>query len=101
SMSGGTDNIVTVVSQQDVDNAKQKIAGQNSDDLTKKFEKELSDGGYYVLTSTLKISEPATTASPVVGQQASTVTVTTQVTYSVLAVQKDDLKKAITDKLNK
>ena len=101
SASGGTDNIVTVVSQQDVNNAKQKIASQNSDDVTKKFEGDLTKAGYYVLTSTMKVSEPSTTASPVVGQQASTVTVTTQVTYSVLVVQKDDLKQAITDKLNK
>ncbi|MBX4199465.1 hypothetical protein KW789_01060 [Candidatus Saccharibacteria bacterium] len=100
SMSGGTDNIVTVVTQGDIDAAKAKVTSASTDDFTKKLEKQLSDQGLYVLTSTLKISDPAVTATPGVDQQASTATVNIEITYSVLAVKKDDLRKVITDTLN-
>lgn len=98
--SGGTDNNVTVVSQQDVDNAKAKATSQNSEEYTQKFIKQLEDEGSYVLKSTLKAGEPAVTATPAVGQQASTTTVSMQITYTVLVVKKDDLKTSISDTLN-
>jgi hypothetical protein len=100
SASGGTDDNQTVVSQQDLDNARQKITSASSDDFTKKFEQQLSDQGYYVLASTLKLGDPEVTATPNVGQAASTVNVNITITYTVLAVQKTDLRKVITDSLS-
>jgi len=99
-ISGGTDNNVTVVSQQDIDNARSKLTSQSTDDFTNKFLKQLDDSGNYVLKSTLKVGDPAITATPAVGQPASTTNVTIQITYTVLVVQKSDLKKVITDTLN-
>jgi len=96
---GGTDNNVTVLSQQDIDNAKQKITSGDSDSFTKTFEKQLSDSGFYVLSSTLKIKEPTVTSTPDVGQPASTANVTIKITYSVVVVSKDDLRTAIEEKL--
>lgn len=101
SASGGTDNNITVVSQADVDSAKAKVSGQSSSDFTKNFEKQLSDSGFYVIGSTLKANDPQLSATPAVGQPASTASVTVKVTYSVLVVQKSDLTKAISDQLNK
>ncbi len=100
-MTGGTDNNVTIVSQQDIDNVKQKITSADSDKFTKDFEKQLSDGGLYVLTSTLKQSGQQIAANPDVGQQASNSSVTIKNTYSVLTVQKSDLTTAINDTLKK
>ncbi len=99
--SGGTDNVATVLSQSDVDSAKQKITSADTDKFTKDFEKALSDQGLYVITSTLKLSDPALTSSTPVGQPASNANVTVKITYSLLAVKKDDLKKAATDQINK
>lgn len=101
SASGGTDNNVTIVSQSDVDSAKAKVTSASSDTFTKTFEKQLADQGFYVLTSTLKPSDPVVTATPAVGTQATSAAVTVEVTYSVLAVKKDDLRKIIGDALNK
>jgi hypothetical protein len=98
--SGGTDNNVTVVSQQDVDNARAKVTSQSADDYTNKFIKQLEDGGAYVLKSTLKVGDPVVTANPAVGQQASNTSVNIQITYTVLTLQKADLKKVIGDTLN-
>lgn len=100
-MTGGTDNITTVVSQADVDNAKSKITSDDTDTYTKKFEDDLSAQGFYILPSTLKVSEPAATANPAVGQPASNTTVTTKITYTVFVVTKDDLSKAIKSELEK
>jgi hypothetical protein len=99
-LSGGTDNNTTVLSQQDLDNAKQKITSASSDDFTKKFEKQLSDEGQYVLTSTLKLSDPAVTSTPSVGQPASTANATITITYTVMTVSKADLRKVISDTLS-
>jgi len=100
-MTGGTDSIATVVSQTDLDNAKKTaITTQATNDFTSKFEKSLSDQNLYVLTSTLKAADPVITATPSVGQPASTVSVSIKITYSVLTLTKSDLQKIISDTLN-
>jgi hypothetical protein len=100
SASGGTDNVITVLSQSDVDSAKQKLtSGTTADDFAKAFEKKLSDAGAYVLTSTLKAGDASITSSPSVGQTASTANVAIKITYTVLTVKKSDLSQAIEDKL--
>ncbi|HVX58555.1 MAG TPA: baseplate J/gp47 family protein [Candidatus Saccharimonadales bacterium] len=97
--SGGTDDIQTVVSQADVETAKQKLSPSDTDKFAKDFEDNLSSQGYYVLTSTLKQSDPSVTSSPAIGQAATNVTVTLKITYTVLAVKQDDLKAAINHEL--
>jgi hypothetical protein len=101
STSGGSDNIVTVLSQGDVDNAKNKLtSGSTGSDFVKAFENKLAGQGEYVLASTLKTGDPNITASPSVGQPASTANVTIKITYTALTVKKDDLSQDIQTKLN-
>jgi hypothetical protein len=100
SASGGTDNIVMVLTQQDVDGAKQKLtSGTSGDQFTKEFTKKLQDQGEYVFSSTMKAGDANITANPAVGQPASTANVSIKVTYTVLTVKKSDLSQAIQDKL--
>jgi hypothetical protein len=101
STSGGTDNNVTILTQQDIDGAKAKISSADSDKFSKDFQKQLSDQGLYVLASTLKVGDPAVTSTPAVNQPASTATVNIKITYSVIAVQKNNLEQIVTDELNK
>lgn len=101
SASGGTDSIATVLSQSDVDGAKQKITAADTDKFTKDFEKALSDQGLYIITSTLKLGDPAITSSSPVGQPATTATVTVKINYTLLTVKNDDIKKAVTDQISK
>ncbi|MEX2006854.1 MAG: hypothetical protein WD877_01660 [Candidatus Saccharimonadales bacterium] len=98
-LSGGTDNNVTVLSQQDVDKVKEEITSAASDKFSQDFQKSLSDEGFFVIIPTLKISDAEVTATPAVGQQTSTANVTVKVSYSVLVVTKDHLKEAITHNL--
>ncbi|MBI1952243.1 hypothetical protein HYS42_00785 [Candidatus Saccharibacteria bacterium] len=96
SASGGTDNVATVLSQSDVDGAKQKITSTDTDQFTKDFEKALSDQGLYVIASTLKLSDPVATSSTPVGQPATSATVTVKITYTLLTVKNEDLRKVVT-----
>jgi hypothetical protein len=101
SASGGTDSIVTILSQSDVDGAKQKLTtGTTGDAFTKAFEQKLDGQGEYVLTTTMKAGDAVVTASPDVGQPASTSNVTIKVTYTVLTIKKADLSQAVQDKLS-
>jgi hypothetical protein len=101
SASGGTDNNVTVLTQQDIEGAKAKITSEASDKFSKDFQKQLSDQGLYVLSSTLKVGEPQVTSTPAIGQQASTAAVNIKITYSVIAVQKTNLEQLVSNALNK
>src|SRR3990167_8596384 len=99
--SGGTDSVVTIVQQSDIDGAKSKNTTQKSDDFSKNYQKKLDEESFLVITSTLKIAEPVTTATPQVGQPATTVTVNIKITYSIVALKKDDLKQIVSDRLEK
>ena len=101
STSGGTDSIVTVVSQNDLDGAKGTITSAASAAFIKTYEASLASQGLYVLTSTLTTSDPTETASPAVGQAASTTNVTVQMTYTLLTIKKSDLQQALADALTK
>lgn len=101
SMAGGTDNITAIVSQSDVDKVKQQITSESSDKYSKEFQKQLDKDGLYALSPTLKLSDPQVTSTPAVGQPASTAKVTVKVTYTVLTVKKDDLRKVVTSELEK
>lgn len=99
SASGGTDNNVTVLSQQDIDSVKDKITDDQKTKFIQDFEKQLNTGNAYVLTNTLKSSDPVVTSSSKVGDQVSSADVTVKITYTVLVVSKEDLSKAITEQL--
>ena len=98
-LSGGTDNIQTILSQSDVDSAKAKLTSADNDTFVKTFEAALSKSGYYVLTGTLKPADAVVTPSPAVGQPATTASVNIKITYTVMVVKQSDLKLAINNAL--
>src|SRR3989344_2800792 len=99
-MTGGTDNLIAAVSQQDIDSAKQQISTENSNQ-TQSFHDQLADEGYYVLPETATTSDPKITSTPKIGEEASEVTVTQEATYSVIVVKKADLTKLVANVLDK
>lgn len=97
---GGTDNIITILSQQDIDSVKDKISDDDKTKFVQDFEKKLgTDDSLYVLTNTLKSSDPAISASAKAGDQVSSADVTIKITYTILVISKEDLSKAITEHL--
>lgn len=91
---GGTSKIAKVVSQQDVDNAKQKIS-DNSQTVKAELKKQLEDQGYYALEDTFTTKKDDVSPSPGVDQEASEVTVTANRIYSMTGVKRDDLRALV------
>jgi hypothetical protein len=101
SASGGTDNIVTVVQQSDIDGAKKQAEqGSNKDAVKSQLQQTLQGEGEYAITATFTSGTPQTNVSAKVGDQVSNVTVTETVTYTMFGAQKSDLKKLIDNSVN-
>lgn len=95
SASGGTDNVVQVVAQADIDSATQKITSQNSDSVKQQLIQQLQQEGLYPIQTTFAAGTPAVTQSSNVGDQVSTVTVTQTTTYTMFGVKQADLKTLV------
>jgi hypothetical protein len=93
-ISGGTDNIVTVVSQNDINNAKSKI-NTNDDTIKQALQESLKKDNYYAIPATYTTSTPNVTTSSNAGDAASSVTVTEAVTDSMFGAQEADLKALV------
>lgn len=97
---GGTDQIVTIVSQADIDGAKQKLAA-NTNQATTDLTKALRADNMFPLNPTLLSGTPVVTTSVSVGAQASQVTVTEVIPYTMLGVKQADLDTIIKNVANK
>lgn len=95
STTGGTDNIIQVVSQSDIDSATQKITAQNSDTVKQQLQQQLQQAGEFALPATFVAGAPTVTPSAAVGDQVSTVSVTQTTNYTMFGVKQNDLKKVV------
>jgi hypothetical protein len=92
---GGTDNIIHIVAQADIDNAKQKLAATDSTAVKTSLEQALRQEGKYPVPATFASSKPIVTTSNNAGDQADTVTVTQSVTYTMYGVGRNDLETLV------
>jgi hypothetical protein len=100
SASGGTDNIVQTVNQNDINNAKAKITTGSSSSAESGLESELKGSNYYPLTATFQTGSTNTSTSAGVGQAASSVTVNESITYSMFGVIENNLKKLVNNSID-
>lgn len=100
-MSGGTSNIVKVVTQADVDGAKQKITEQDSTAVKTELQNGLQGQGLFAIEGTFKAGDPEITSTAQVGDEADNFTVTAKTTYTMVGVKEGDLKKVIANEVNK
>lgn len=95
-MSGGTDNIIKLVQQADIDAAKAKMASNSEKDSVKaQLQRSLEDKGLYALPATFHVAGGDVTTSSKVGDQAEAVTVSQTITYSMYGAKKTDLRKLV------
>lgn len=93
-ISGGTDNIVKVVSQADINAAKNNIKiDENS--VKQELKDQLKKQNLYAVEATYQAGQPNFSNSTNVGDQAENVTVTQTNTYTMFGVKQDDLKAVI------
>ncbi len=99
SASGGTDNIVQTVNQNDINNAKGKITPDDSK-LKQDLQSQLKGQKLYPILATYNAGTPNVTTSSSVGMEASSVTVTEVITYQMFGVQQKDLTTLIDNQVN-
>jgi len=94
-MSGGSSKIVTIVSQSDIDGAKQKALDRMNDEAKTELQTAFEQQGATAITDTFKAGEPVVTASPNANSEGNEVSVSVSVTYEQVGVKQDDLKLII------
>jgi len=100
-ISGGTTNVVTVVSQEDVDNARQKLSDtMTASEGKKKLLAKISDS-MLILEDTFKAENSDSSVNVTVGEQVpegTTPTATQKATFKVFTVDKVRIEEYITAK---
>ena len=99
SASGGTDNMVTVVSQTDISNAQNKIS-TNKSGAKSDLSNQLTQNNFYPLNVTFTAGTPSVTPNATAGTAANSVTVTETVKYSMYGVNKQDLVQLLTSSIS-
>jgi hypothetical protein len=97
---GGTDNIVKVVSQADVDAAKAKLTtGATNDTAKNELTANLKKDGFMPIGSSFAADGPAVTTTPKVGDQGDSVSVSGVTTYTMLGVNEANLNTVVDDQI--
>jgi hypothetical protein len=94
-MSGGTSKIVKVVSQKDIDDAKQKLVDGISSTANQEITGQLKSEGYFPLTDTFTAKDPLVTANPAADTEAEEVTVNVTLSYTMAGANQDGVKQIL------
>jgi hypothetical protein len=94
-MTGGTSEIVKVISQEDVNNATQTLSGSSKNQALSELQQQLETDGRRPIDVTLVSSEPVVVSAPAIGAEAAETKVTMTVNYSMLGLEDDDLSQIL------
>ncbi len=94
-MGGGTSKIIVVLSAQDIEAAKARLAGKSKTAASSELITQLEASGLVALPETLTESAPAITASAAPDAEVTEVTVTQVISYTMLAVSKTDIQSLV------
>jgi hypothetical protein len=100
-MSGGTTKLVQVVSQQDINNAKDKLLERLNAGAKSELKTQFDGENLQALEDTYGAGDPAVSPTPAANTEGSDVTVSVTITYTELGVKKDDLKQLVEDNVKK
>lgn len=100
-MTGGTTKLVQVVSQQDVNTAKDKVLERLNSTAKNDLKNQFAGDNMLALEDTYGANDPAVTSTPNVNEEGNVVTVTVTITYTELGVKKDHLKELIEGNVKK
>lgn len=96
---GGTTQIATVVTQEDVDKAKGQLAQPDTTGAKNELKKQFQ-GDVIVIEESFTSDQGQPSVEPAVGQQAQQAKVTVETTYTYVAIARDDVKKVAGDVVN-
>jgi hypothetical protein len=87
--------VIKVVSQQDIDGAKQKIVDSINASANQEIVGQLKGEGYFPVTDTFTAKDPLVAASPAVDTEATEVTVNVTLSYTMAGAQEDGVKQIL------
>lgn len=97
SAKGGTDEIIKVATQADIDKAKEQIQQQDSQQVSGELSQQLQSKSQFALVETLSTEAAEASSSVQPNEKADKVTVTQAITYKMLGVKREDLEKVIAE----
>lgn len=100
-MSGGSSRVVRIVSQRDIDGARQKILDRITSDAEEELKTRFDQQNTVVIPDTFKAGEPVITSSPNANAEGNEVSVSVTITYEQIGVSRDDLEKVIEADVNR
>jgi hypothetical protein len=89
---GGTDKTITVVTQDDVNKAKDQLQAQNTDQIKSELKKQFTSDEI-VITESFNGDQTNLTSAPAVDQEAANATLTSETTFQLVGLERNDLKK--------
>lgn len=100
-MTGGTDNVVTVVQQSDVEKAKESLTTANKDEAKEKLYATIDTIEYYILENSFEQNTNSATSTPAVDEQVKDgekAVLKATTTTSVYVIEKNKLQEFISAK---
>lgn len=97
SMSGGTSKIIKVVRQEDINSARDKLVDKIDDAAKEELVQQLGNENFLAIAETFKSGKPSLSSSPNVGDEATEVTVTSQMKFTMTGIEQAALEKLIED----
>ena len=94
-MGGGTSKLVTVISNEDIAAAKQKLTGKSRTLAITDLTTNLESQSLLALTDTLSDTPPVFTQSAAVDTEATDVTVSSITTYTMLGINQENIKNLV------
>ena len=88
--SGGTDRTVTIVSQDDIDKAKEQLQAQKADSVKAELLKQFDDT-IVVIQESYKVSAGDPTSVPALDQEATTAKLSAETTYRIVGISRANL----------
>lgn len=96
---GGSKRQITVVSDADVAAAQQKLTSQDENSVREELKNKFDSKEAIVINESFAAAPSAPNINPAVGSEASTGRITIEITYTLLAIDKDDAKKVLDEHL--
>ncbi len=100
-MSGGTNDYITVVSAEDVDNAKKQLSGVSKTAALEDMKKQLTELGLKSIDETITEGKPEESVTPAVDKEAKEVKVTVAINYSLIGVSEEQLVSILDNEISK
>lgn len=94
-MTGGEEEEVTVVSESDVQEARQSLLEEEREEVRTSLESEFDGDGQFIVETSFNEEVTETVSEPEIGEQTDSARLILETTYTLLAVERDDMEELL------